>query len=700
VLPVILYAFFILDYNINLYAKHKFYQDQEPMSPKKSFYITTPIYYVNDKPHIGHAYTTILADVIVGYHKLLGYETYFLTGTDEHGQKVQQAAAKGNRTPQEHVDLYNQRFKELWSELGIGYDHFIRTTFTEHKRFVQAKLQQLYDAGLIYSRSYAGWYSVGEERFFNEEELIDGKDPISGRPVEWQEETNYFFKMSAWQNHLISHIEQNPDFIVPDFRKNEVLGFLRQPLQDLCISRPKSRLQWGIPLPFDPNFVTYVWFDALLNYASGVHGKCTAEGTPWWPADYHLIGKDILTTHCVYWITMLMALEMPLPKHILAHGWWLNGGAKMSKSSGTAINPGDYMKLAGADVFRYFLMREMVIGQDASFSDEAFFKRNNSELANDLGNGLNRIHKQIEMHWNGVIPEPRYWEQEEEALKTKAEALLHRAHTMVEQIKISALLDEIFSLVREINRYLEVKAPWKLAKQEDQRENLASTLYAGAECLRIILTLLTPIMPVKALEGLRMLGCDASGPLAWGGLQAGTQSGPGTPLFPRLDTALLTPPAHPLSILDLRVAQITSAEPHPEAEKLLVLQLDLKSETRQVCAGISKFYKAEELIGKRVVVLANLKPAKLRGLQSNGMVLAGSDATDSCLALVDASNLEVGTSLTFGDIVPVPKNKLTIDEFLNFTLMTNHGKVECEGMMLRGGQTLVSCDLPDGSQVR
>ncbi len=379
----------------------------------KNFYLTTPLYYVNDIPHIGHAYTTTLADVISRYHKLYGYDVFLMTGTDEHGQKVQQAATKREVDPQTHVDEYNVRFKDLWTKMNIDYDFFIRTTQEDHKACVKEQLQKLYDQDLIYSELYAGWYSVGEERFFGEEELVDGKDPISGREVEWLEEKNYFFKMGSYQKQLIAHIENNPGFIVPEFRANEVLGFLKNNLRDLCISRPKSRLEWGIPLPFDEDYVTYVWFDALLNYYSGVKGRKFKDGTDMWPANFHLIGKDILTTHSVYWITMLMALEIPLPKHILAHGWWMNGGAKMSKSGGTAIDPIPYMDKFGVDSFRYYVIRDMVLGNDASFTDEAFERRINSELANDLGNGLNRVHKLLSKNFDNIIPEcPELGEEE------------------------------------------------------------------------------------------------------------------------------------------------------------------------------------------------------------------------------------------------------------------------------------------------
>ena len=374
----------------------------------KNFYVTTPIYYVNDAPHIGHSYTTVLADILTRFHKILGYQTFFLTGTDEHGQKVQRAADKRGVTPQEHVDEYYHRFEDLWKKMGIGNDFFIRTTMPEHKAFVQECLQKLWDKGEIYSKEYEGWYSVGEERFFSEDELDENKcDPISHRPVEWLKEKNYFFKMGSYQQKLIDFLESHKDWIVPDYRWNEIRGFLRQPLNDLCISRPKARLRWGIPLPFDTDYVTYVWFDALLNYvsASTAFHKTYADGTPIWPATYHLIGKDILTTHSVYWPTMLMALDIPLPQHILAHGWWLvNGGEKMSKSAGNVVKPMDYMEKYGIDAFRYFLAREMVVGQDANFTHEAFVRRINSDLANDLGNVLNRVHRLVITNFEGKLP--------------------------------------------------------------------------------------------------------------------------------------------------------------------------------------------------------------------------------------------------------------------------------------------------------
>lgn len=473
----------------------------------KNFYVTAPIYYVNDAPHIGHSYTTVLADILTRFHKLLGHQTFFLTGTDEHGQKIQRAAAKRNVSPKQHVDEYCLRFKNLWEKMGIEYDHFIRTTDDSHMEFVQQCLQMLWDNGQIYSKEYEGWYSVGEERFFSQDELDEnGNDPISHRPVDWIKEKNYFFKMGSYQKQLIDYLESHRDWIVPDYRWNEIRGFLKQPLNDLCISRPKSRLSWGIPLPFDTDYVTYVWFDALLNYVSAVmkmeNGKLVPRktypnGEPIWPATYHLVGKDIITTHSVYWPTMLFALGFPLPKHILAHGWWLVGNDKMSKTTGNVINPMEYMEKYGVDAFRYFLARDMVVGQDVSFTHEGFVRRINSDLANDLGNVVNRVHRLVLNNFDGILPAPETFGAEENNLKSMADNLSNSVPELLENIKLSQSVEEILSLVRAANRYFEVKAPWKLAKDESQKGELARVLFVAAETVRIALSFLSPIIPAK-----------------------------------------------------------------------------------------------------------------------------------------------------------------------------------------------------------
>ena len=686
----------------------------------KPFYVTTPIYYVNDAPHIGHAYTTTLADVLTRYNKMIGNEAFFLTGTDEHGQKVQQAAAKRGVTPQEHVDTYNLRFKEMWAKMGMEYDYFIRTTDEDHKSYVRECLQKLWDKGEIYAKEYQGWYSVGEERFFNEDELVDGKDPISGRPCDFITEKNYFFKMGSYQQKLIDHIENNPHWILPDFRRNEVLGFLRQPLNDLCISRPKARLSWGIPLPFDPDFVTYVWFDALLNYVSAVRNRKHPSGAPIWPATLHLIGKDILTTHSVYWPTMMMALGIELPEHILAHGWWMSAGAKMSKSSGTGISPIEYIDLHGVDSFRYFLIREMVVGLDATFSDDAFNRRVNSDLANDLGNGLNRVHRLVLTNFDSKLPACKTWGNEEEELKTLSMKVAAQVVEWIPQVKLSQIIEETMSLVRAVNRYLEVKAPWKLAKDETKRDELCTVLWVSAETMRVAFTLLHPVIPRKADEGLAMLGTtyqSAKG-LSWGGLLGGETfgAGPGGQgLFPRIEVekvvqapkvAVVNNQQKPLTAeqipaaIELRVAKILEVAEHPDATSLYVLKVDAgEAAPRTVCAGLRKSYEPSELAGRAVLLFANLKPAPLRGILSQGMLLAG-DGLEGKAVLVSPGEAKVGTRALFHGVAPLAEpRELKLKDFEKITLTVSVQNVNCNGAILETDGIAVTCIVADGAGV-
>ncbi|MCB1175100.1 MAG: methionine--tRNA ligase [Leptospiraceae bacterium] len=700
----------------------------------KRLYVTTPIYYANDKPHIGHAYTTLLADVICRFHRLLGYQTWFLTGTDEHGQKVQQAAQKRNISAQEHVDEYHLRFKEMWQTLGIEYNRFIRTTDADHIQHVQSALQELYDKGEIYAEKYAGWYSVGEERFFSADELIDGKDPISGRAVDWLEEKNYFFKMSRYQEQLIRHIEEHPDFILPAFRKNEVLGFLRQPLQDLCISRPKSRLEWGIPLPFDNEFVTYVWFDALLNYESGVQGIELWAGEPAWPADYHIIGKDILTTHAVYWPTMLLGMGRPLPRHILAHGWWLLKDSKMSKSEGNVVNPLDYIAEHGVDTVRYFLLREMVVGQDASFSDELFVRRINTDLANDLGNAINRVNKFVHSHFDGRLPEADHLGADEENLLQLAEQSTQKAIQEIRAIRISVALEEVMSLVRATNKYIDKRAPWQIARQiqsadpadqasrSELQRDLAMVLYTSAETLRLTLCLLSAVIPQAARKGLAMLGqkevVDQSH-LEWGYLAGGEALAPGEPLFPRIENPAdrgQKPSAgegdaaksqkagqeanDPASKLELVVVEILSVTEHPEAEALYVLRLQDHTAQRTVCAGLRQHYQPGELLHRKAVLFANLKPARLRGIESNGMLLAATDQKTGQVALIDPGSLASGTLLSFGDLPVEPKKKAGLKDFEKLGLHVQGGQIVYGDTVLQHKGIPVRSDASDGSIVK
>ena len=639
--------------------------EKEDCMKRDHFYVTTPIYYVNDKPHIGHAYTTILADVLARYYRMLGVPSHFLTGTDEHGQKVWQAAQAAGITAQEQVDRTVIRFQDLWKKLEITHDDFIRTTELRHKKVVQGILQDLYDRGEIYRDEYDGWYCTPCERFFMEKDLVEGCCPECKRPVEKIREANYFFRMGKYQEWLIEYINEHPKFIQPDYRRNETLGFLRKELNDLCISRPKSRMAWGIDLPFDDQYVTYVWFDALVNYISAVGYKSDdAQFAKWWPASYHLIGKDILTTHTVYWPTMLKAMGLPMPQTIFAHGWWLSGESKMSKSLGNVVNPMDMADRCGVDAFRYFLMAEMSLGQDASFTEEAFIRRYNSDLANDLGNLLSRVMKMVGSYCEGKLPPPA-----PDALNGKDEADLwaevQKAVAEMEKtlqgMRLDLGLAAVLAAVRATNRYLEIKQPWTLAGQDDKGP-LHTTLYCAAEALRVASALLSPVMPGK-MQALRStLGMDEtktdfSRLQHFGLLKPGSEVKTGDPLFPRIRTEdapaapgkkepeKKTMPSAPEGValisyddfmkVQLRTAKILNAEPVKDATKLLRLDILVGKERRQIVAGIALHYKPEELIGKTIIVVANLQPAKIRGIESNGMLLAATSGAVMRLITTD-----------------------------------------------------------------
>jgi methionyl-tRNA synthetase len=627
-----------------------------------SYYVTTPIYYVNADPHIGTAYTTILADTLARYHRLLGEDVFFLTGTDEHGDKIMRTAAARGVTPQQLVDDVSARFRSLWPEVHAFPNRFIRTTDPDHVQLVQQVLQRVYDRGDIYFGEYGGHYCTGCERFLTEKELVNGKCADHQTVPEYVREKNYFFRMSRYQEWLIGHIEQTPGFIRPERYRNEVLGFLREPLDDLCISRPKSRLMWGIEIPFDRNFVTYVWFDALLNYLTGIGYDHDPAWSRYWSEVEHLIGKDILKPHAVYWPTMLKAAGIEPFRHLTVHGYWNFMDAKISKS-GRPVDVQPLVRVFGADALRYFLMRDMVVGLDAKFTPELLIQRINSDLANDLGNLLSRIAKLIHDHYDGRIPEKPGTECE---LQPLAARLASAIPGYVAEFRLHVLIEETLQLVRATNRYFESSAPWALVKSDRARGG--EVLYQCAEALRIAAVLLHPVMPKKMAALLARLGepveqfrlPDAA---TWGRLRPSVRLEMGEPLFPRIDerrspmfqpelssgepspaTAPPKPETEPASLIDiehfskvqLRVAKVISAERVPKADKLLRLQIDLGGSSRQIIAGIAQHYTPESLGGRLIVVVSNLKPAKLRGETSEGMLLAATADGKLVLLTVDA----------------------------------------------------------------
>jgi len=508
-----------------------------------TFYVTTPIYYVNDSPHIGHAYTTIAADVLARYHRLTGSKVFFLTGTDEHGQKVQEAACERGVTPQEHCDEMVVRFQALWKKLNIANDDFIRTTEERHKTTVQEILISLYKKGDIYKTSYEGWYCVPDERFWTEKDLIEGHCPECGRAVQKIKESNYFFRMSNYQQWLISYIDEHKDFILPITRRNEILGFLRQPLEDLCISRPRNRLSWGIPIPFDSDYVTYVWFDALINYVSAPgYLKDNDRFLPFWNNVTHLIGKDILTTHSVYWPTMLKAMGLEPPRTVFAHGWWTIEGQKMSKSLRNVVEPITLIDKYGVDAIRFFLLREGTFGLDSDFSHRALVHRINSNLANDLGNLLNRSLAMTIKYFNGSIPKPSTTEGIDERLQEKAIQVVKKVDTHIRGIAFHKALDSIWELVGMTNKYIDETSPWSLAKDTNKQRRLATVVYSITESLRYIAILLSPFIPSSSdkmwealgiKEKLSQQGLDST--ITWGRLAEGTVVTKIPPLFPRIE---------------------------------------------------------------------------------------------------------------------------------------------------------------------
>ena len=627
-----------------------------------TFYLTTPIYYVNARPHLGHACTTIMADAMCRYRRLASDRVYFLTGTDEHGERIAQVAATAGKSPQAYADEIAGVFRDTWRRLGITNDDFIRTTEPRHRKVVQEILQRLHDAGEIYFGEYGGWYCYGCERFYTEKEIVDGKCPDHQTALTFIKEKNYFFKMSKYQAWLIEHLEDNPGFIQPDRYRNEVLGFLREPLQDLSISRPRSRLQWGIPLPFDDQYVTYVWFDALINYYSAVSdGREQTRGL--WEHVEHLIGKDILKPHGVYWPTMLKAAGIPLYRRLNVHGYWSLGGSKMSKSVGNVVEAFQLTDKYGHDAFRYFLLREMNFGLDASFSEEALVDRLNADLANDLGNLASRATTLIAAS-GPAAPVGAPAEAADRDIAVAAADARAAVEQAMRDFAFQKALGALWSFIGTVNRYVDTSAPWALAKDPARRPRLERVLCTLADALGFLGIMLDPFLPDAARKIRDALGRSAPPTLeaaVVGHLSAVPRVSKISGLFPRIDTRTPRPGPLPMgeresSILspggrgqgegsrkipitdfqkvELRVAEVLAAERVAKSRKLLKLTIRMGEETRTLVAGVAEHYEPENLVGRKVVVVANLEPATLMGVESNGMVLAAEhEGTLSLLTL-------------------------------------------------------------------
>jgi methionyl-tRNA synthetase len=637
------------------------------------FYITTPIYYINAEPHLGHAYTTMVADAIARSHRLMGEDVFFLTGTDEHGQKVERAAKKAGQPTRAFADSVAAKYRELFKRLNISNDDFIRTTEDRHIRASQEIWRRVRDRGYLYKADYEGWYCTVDELFVPEAQLVDGRlCPTCGNPVERLSEQSYFFKLSEFQQPLLEHYRAHPEFVTPEIRRNEMTAFVAAGLRDLSVSR--TSFKWGIPVPDDPAHVMYVWFDALTNYI-------TAAGFPddparferYWPADIHLMGKEIVRQHTVYWPAFLLAAGLPLPRRVIGHGWWLMNDAKMSKSLGNVVRPDGYVERFGVDALRYFVMREMVVGQDASFADDTFLTRYNADLANDLGNLVSRVTAMIQRYRAGVVPDGRSGRSKpvDKELSAAVDTTIRDVIDSARRVDFSAALRTVWELVSVLNRYIVAREPWTLAKNPELRADLDRALYDGADTLRVIAALIEPVMPETTVRIRRMLNLPEEG---WTGLRSGTLE-PGKtlgaiePLFPRMEHTVEElramsgqPPADAgsqpaqgsatpqvpataspqsqapdapaaagdrISIddfmkVDLRVAKVLAAEKVPNSRKLVKLSIDVGTEQRTLVAGIAEAYEPEQLVGRTIVMVFNLKPAKLMGIESDGMVLAAS----------------------------------------------------------------------------
>mgnify|MGYP001158980441 FL=1 len=619
-------------------------------SENKVFYVTTPIYYVNASPHIGHAYTTIVGDVMARFYRMSGYDVFFMTGTDEHGDKIAEAARKNNETPKAFTDRISGQFRALWPQLAVTNDYFIRTTDADHVRTVQYILRKVYDAGDIYFGEYGGHYCVGCERFYTETELVDGKCPDHQTVPEFRKESNYFFRMSKYQQWLIQYIHDHPDFIRPERYRNEVLAFLQQPLEDLCISRPKTRLTWGIEIPWDKDYVTYVWFDALINYVTGIGYPDGKDFGKYWAASEHLIAKDIVKPHGIYWPTMLKSAGIGPYRNLNVHGYWNVDASKMSKSLGNVVRPLDLKDKYGLDAFRYFLLRDMVFGLDSSFSEEALVQRINSDLANDLGNLVSRVVAMDVKYFKGTVPVPGTLEERDRKLTDAAARTLAEMEQFFRELTFHKVLISVWEFINAANKYIVENEPWTLARDPGKGGRLGTVIYNLMESLRLTAYFIHPFMPDTARRILDQIGLSEVKEFklddirSWGGIGPGLSVTRGEALFPRVEYRKEEePPARSFEMLpeitwddfgkiDLRVAKVLEAEAVPKSNKLMRLKIDC-GEVRTIVAGILQNYRPEEMVGRSIVVVVNLKPTKLMGVESRGMLLA-TDTEGGGLALV------------------------------------------------------------------